>query len=63
MTQIEQQYHRWEGNHEGIWRRRWVIAEGMLQGCLKVKWLQRLVAGCWIVALGQIILLFFYNQS
>lgn len=62
MTQIEEQYQRWDGSHEGIWRRRWVIAEGMLQGCLKVKWLQRLVAGCWIVALGQIILLFFYSQ-
>jgi len=62
MTQIEQQYRRWEGSHEGIWRRRWVIAGGMLQGCLKGKWLQRLVAGCWIAALGQIILLFFYSQ-
>lgn len=62
MTQIEQQYHQWDGNHEGIWRRRWVIAEGMLQGCMKVKWLQRLVAGCWIAALGQVILLFFYSQ-
>ena len=62
MTQIEQQYRRWEGSHEGIWRRRWVIAGGMLQGCLKGKWLQRLVAGCWIAALGQVILLFFYSQ-
>jgi len=62
MTQIEQQYRRWEGSHEGIWRRRWVIAGGMLQGCLRGKWLQRLVAGCWIAALGQVILLFFYSQ-
>jgi ABC-type transport system involved in multi-copper enzyme maturation permease subunit len=62
MTQIEQQYRRWEGSHEGIWRRRLVIAGGMLQGCLKGKWLQRLVASCWIAALGQIILLFFYSQ-
>ncbi len=62
MAQIEQQYKRWDGSHEGIWRRRWVIAGGMLQGCLKEKWLQRLVAGCWIAALGQVILLFFYSQ-
>jgi len=62
MTQIEQQYRRWEGSHDGIWRRRWVIAGGMLQGCLRGKWLQRLVAGCWIAALGQVILLFFYSQ-
>jgi ABC-type transport system involved in multi-copper enzyme maturation permease subunit len=62
MTQIEQRYHRWDGVHEGIWRRRLVIAQGTLRGCLQVKWLQRLVAGCWIAALGQIILLFFYSQ-
>jgi len=62
MTQIEQQYHRWDGVHEGIWRRRLVIAQGTLRGCLQVKWLKRLVAGCWIAALGQVILLFFYSQ-
>ncbi len=62
MTQIEQQYQHWDGAHEGIWRRRYVIARGALEGCLKLKWLQRLVAGCWLAALGMIILLFFYSQ-
>lgn len=62
MTQIEQRYQHWHGDHEGIWRRRWVIASGTLQGCLQVKWLKRLVAGCWIAALGQMVLLFLYSQ-
>jgi len=55
-------YEHWDGLRLGIWSRRAVIAANGLTGCLKSRWLRRVVAASWCVALGQIAVLFFLGQ-
>lgn len=62
MPLHEAHYRHWEGRRTGIWTRRGVIAANGLNGCLKSKWLRRVLAVCWTGALGQVAVLFFLGQ-
>ena len=55
-------YQRWQGHHEGIWRRRGVIAGQGLRACLANRWMRYLVGLCWGLCLMQVMLLFVIGQ-
>jgi ABC-2 type transport system permease protein len=55
-------YQHWDGRHQGIWRRRAVIAEAGLRACLQNKWARYLLGGCWLVALVYVAILFAIGQ-
>ena len=55
-------YQHWEGQHKGIWHRRWVIAANGLRSCLDNKWARHLILLAWILGLVQIALLFVVGQ-
>jgi len=58
----DHRYRHWEGRHEGIWRRRWVIAAGGLRGCLGNRWMRYVITLCWLSALAQVGILFCVGQ-
>jgi len=55
-------YQHWEGEHHGIWRRRWVIAENGLRSCLDNKWARHLLLVSWFLCLVQVAVLFVVGQ-
>lgn len=55
-------YQRWQGRHQGIWRRRGAIALHGLRACLGNRWMRYLVMLAWSLALGQTMLLFVIGQ-
>lgn len=55
-------YQHWDGEHLGVWRRRWVIAWNGLRGCLQNRWLQYLVVLCWVAGLVLAAVLFAIGQ-
>ncbi len=58
----EASYQHWIGARTSIWRRRATIASNGLKGCLKSRWLRRVLVGCWGAALVQASVLFFIGQ-
>lgn len=62
MPLHEAHYQHWEGFRSGIWSRRAVIAANGLRGCLRGKWLRRVLAACWGGALAQVAILFALGQ-
>jgi hypothetical protein len=55
-------YQSWRGRHEGIWRRRAVIALHGLRGCLANRWMRYVVVSCWGLSFLQIGVLFVMGQ-
>jgi hypothetical protein len=55
-------YKHWEGTHQGIWGRRWVIAKNGLAACLQNKVMRNFIVLCWILALSMSSLLFMIGQ-
>ncbi len=62
MPLHEAHYQHCEADRSGIWSRRAVIAENGLRGCLRGKWLRRVLAACWCGALAQVAILFALGQ-
>ncbi len=62
MSLHDVSYKHWDGQHHGIWRRRWVIASNGLRSCLDNRWAKNLVLLAWISCLVQIALLFIVGQ-
>ena len=62
MPLHEAHYQHWDGVHEGIWMRRWVIARNGLGACLKTRSLRIVMTGCWMTALIMTAFLFFLGQ-
>ena len=55
-------YKHWEGVHQGLWHRRFVIAQNGLTACLRNKWLRHIVVLCWGTALTMTAVLFIVGQ-
>ncbi len=55
-------YKHWDGSHLGIWRRRAVIAQAGLKGCLQSRWMRHIVTVCWSASLAQVAALFLIGQ-
>jgi hypothetical protein len=55
-------YQPWKGRHEGIWRRRAVIAGRGLRACLANRWMRYAVSVAWGLGLTQILVLFVMGQ-
>ena len=55
-------YKHWEGVHQGLWHRRFVIAQNGLTACLRNKWLRHIVVLCWGAALTMTAVLFIVGQ-
>ena len=55
-------YKHWDGDHLGIWQRRWVIASNGLKACLDNKWARHLILVSWVLCLVQTALLFGLGQ-
>ena len=62
MSLHDVSYKHWDGQHRGIWHRRWVIASNGLRSCLDNRWAKNLVLLAWISCLVQIALLFIVGQ-
>ncbi len=62
MPLHEAHYQHWDGVHEGIWMRRWVIAKNGLTACLRTRLLKTVVVACWMTALIMTAFLFFLGQ-
>jgi hypothetical protein len=55
-------YQHWDGAHQGIWARRWVIARNGLAFALQNKAMRNLVALCWMTGLLMAGILFLVGQ-
>lgn len=55
-------YQHWDGEHRGIWQRRWVIAANGLRACLDSRWAKNFVMMSWVFCLIQILVLFGLGQ-
>ena len=55
-------YQHWEGDHIGIWKRRWVIAGNGIRSCLQVRGAWQMVGLCWMAALLMSAALFLIGQ-
>jgi hypothetical protein len=55
-------YKHWDGQHLGLWSRRWVIASAGVKSCLQNKWMRNLVALCWITGMAMTAILFIVGQ-
>ncbi len=55
-------YKHWQGVHQGLWHRRWVIASYGLKGCLQNRWMRYVMMLCWVAALGMTAILFLVGQ-
>jgi ABC-2 type transport system permease protein len=55
-------YQHWDGVHLGLWRRRLVIAQNGVLGCLQTKGMWYFVVVCWVAALVMTALLFMVGQ-
>ncbi|HEV2207580.1 MAG TPA: hypothetical protein VG167_02320 [Verrucomicrobiae bacterium] len=62
MPLHDTRYQHWDGVHEGLWRRRGVIAYNGLSACLQNKWMRHLLLVCWIGALAMTAILFVVGQ-
>jgi hypothetical protein len=55
-------YQHWGGTHEGIWRRRGVIASQGLRACLSNRWMRYLLTLSWGLGLALTALMFVMGQ-
>jgi len=55
-------YQPWKGRHQGIWRRRAVIAEQGLRACVANRWMRYAVGLSWGLAMTQVAMLFAVGQ-
>ncbi len=62
MTIHESHYQHWDGQRQGIWRRRAVITWHGLKSCLQNKWMRHIVTVSWGFCLAQIAFLFLIGQ-
>lgn len=62
MALHDVRYRHWDGQHNGVWRRRWVIASSGLMACLQNRWARYLVGFCWLTALVYVGVLFCIGQ-
>lgn len=62
MALHDANYKHWDGSHLGIWRRRAVIAQTGLKGCLQSRWMRHIVTVCWSASLAQVAVLFLIGQ-
>lgn len=62
MALHDTRYKHYEGEHLGIWRRRWVIASHSLRSSLQNKWMRHLLTVCWTFSLALAGVLFLIGQ-
>ncbi|HWD17997.1 MAG TPA: hypothetical protein VHB20_01860 [Verrucomicrobiae bacterium] len=55
-------YQHWEGVHESLWMRRWVIARNGLAACLRIKLMRHVVVASWFFGLAVAGALFMVGQ-
>jgi ABC-2 type transport system permease protein len=55
-------YQHWDGVHQGIWTRRWVIARHGLAFCVQNKFMRNLIGLCWLMGLMMAGMLFLVGQ-
>jgi ABC-2 type transport system permease protein len=55
-------YKHWQGEHLGLWHRRWAIARNGLVACLQIRWMVNFVVLSWSMALAASIFLFELGQ-
>ncbi len=55
-------YQHWEGEHRGLWWRRFAITRNGLAACFQNKFLRHLTVVCWVTGLAVSGLLFFIGQ-
>lgn len=62
MTLSDAHYKHWQGQHLGIWHRRWAITANGVATCFQIKAAGRLVGVCWIASLLAAAILFVLGQ-